>query len=234
MGFFCTLCFQIQTMNSVRALFYIFLISSITSFSQETKISFLALGDSYTIGTSEALKNNWPNQLVEILNKKGYETEVKTVANAGWTSEKLLIEIEKENLKPSYDIVSLLIGVNNQYRGMEFESFKKDFILLLEKSLLLVRNDSTKAIVLSIPDWSITPFARSKDKERIIKELKAYNSFIKLETEKRGMTYIEITKSSRNAGVNPSLLASDSLHPSKKMYKIWVKKIGKKVLKDFN
>ncbi|WP_350293914.1 SGNH/GDSL hydrolase family protein [uncultured Croceitalea sp.] len=221
-------------MNLKRALLCFFLISSTVSFSQETTISFLALGDSYTIGTSERPENNWPNQLTKILNKKGYKTEAKIVAKAGWTTENILSEIKKENLKPNYDLVSLLIGVNNQYRGMEFESFKKDFILLLDKSLLLARNDGTKAIVLSIPDWSVTPFARFKDKVRIVEELKAYNSFIKLETEKRGMTYVEITKSSRNAAVSPSLLASDSLHPSKKMYKIWAKKISKKVLKDFN
>lgn len=221
-------------MNLKRAMLCIFLISLTVSFSQETTVSFLALGDSYTIGTSESPENNWPNQFAKILNKKGYKTETEIIAKAGWTTENILSEIKKEKLKPNYDLVSLLIGVNNQYRGMKFESFKKDFILLLEKSLLLARNDSTKAIVLSIPDWSVTPFARFKDKIRIIEELKAYNSFIKLETEKRGMTYVEITKSSRNASVNPSLLASDSLHPSKKMYKIWAKKISKKVLKDLD
>lgn len=210
------------------------LLSFMASFSQESTVTFLALGDSYTIGTGEDINNNWPNQFTQILFKKGYKTESKILAAAGWTTEKLLMEIKLEDLQPNYDLVSLLIGVNNQYRGMDFESFKKDFTTLLDKCSELVQEDNRKVMVLSIPDWSVTPFARFKDKDRIVTELKAYNTYIKEETEKRNMLYIEITKQSRNAEVNPALLASDSLHPSKKMYKLWAKKISKMVLKELN
>ena len=168
-----------------------------TSYCQNDSISFLALGDSYTIGTAESLKNNWPNQLTAMLSKKYRPTKVKILANAGWTTEKLLFEIEQAHLKSNFDLVSLLIGVNNQYRGMKFESFKKDFGALLEKSIELAKNDSTNVFVLSIPDWSATPFARFKDKIKIEKELKAYNSFIKKETKKRGILFINITQISK-------------------------------------
>ena len=228
---FCILRSQISGMNQIKAVYYLFLICSIASFGQDTKISFLALGDSYTVGTSEIPKNSWPNQFAEILSKKGYKTKTRILADAGWTSDRLLREIEKENIEPNYDLVSLLIGVNNQYRRLDFDSFKKDFITLLDKSVQFAQNDTNKVIVLSIPDWSITPFARFKDKNRITKELKKYNSFIKQETEKRNIIYVEITQLSRNAEVNSSLIASDSLHLSKKMYKMWAKKASKKVLK---
>ena len=204
---------------------------SFSNYGQKKEISFLALGDSYTIGTSELPKNSWPNQLKDMLDKKGFSTKTTILAKAGWTSEQLLVAVKKSKIKPDFDLVSLFIGVNNQYRSQDIKSFKSDFSILLEKSIELAKNNASKVFVISIPDWSVTPFAKFKDKSKITKELKEYNDFIKQEAKEQGVLYIDITQLSRNAEVNSSLIASDSLHPSKKMYKSWVKKINKKILK---
>lgn len=208
------------------------LLGPITSIGQNESIPFLALGDSYTAATSESTINSWPEQLVQILKKKG--TSVNTpeiLAKAGWTSTDLLKTIEAQQLVPSYGLVSLLIGVNNQYKGKDINIFKEEFPKLLDTSIALAQNNPKNVFVLSIPDWSVTPFARLRDKKKIVKELNNYNTIIEEEAKKRNVMFIEITQSSRNAAVNPSLIASDSLHPSKKMYKIWAKKISKKLFK---
>ncbi len=196
--------------------------------AQKDSLSLLALGDSYTIGTSELYQHCWPVQLRKKLNKKDNSIKKpKIIAGAGWTSEKLIKEINKEQLSPNYDLVFLLIGVNNQYRNLDILQFREDFIWLLDKSITLAKNDTTKVIVLSIPDWSVTPFARFKDKSKIAKDIGAYNTIIEAEALKRKLHFINITKLSRKAKYNKSLLANDSLHPSKRMYKEWVSKISK-------
>ncbi|MEO0507885.1 MAG: GDSL-type esterase/lipase family protein [Bacteroidota bacterium] len=203
----------------------------IAGISQEKQYKFLALGDSYTAGTGETLQNSWPVQFVASLKKKGIVvTQSKTIAKAGWTTTDLLKEVANEK-ETDYDLVALLIGVNNQYQGIDPALFEKEFLLLLEQSVLFANNDPSRVFVLSIPDWSVTPFAKYKAKDKIVKELDTYNTFIEATAKKRGVTFIDITKISRNAEVNSALIASDSLHPSKRMYKLWVKKIQKKVLK---
>ncbi len=200
--------------------------------AQHDAISFLALGDSYTVATSEKKVNSWPVQLTQILKKKGVSlNSPEILAKAGWTSTDLIENMEKQQLSNSFGLVGLLIGVNNQYKNKDIDIFKREFPRLLETSIALAKNDPKNVFVLSIPDWSVTPFARFKDKKKIVKELNNYNSIIEEEAKKRGVLFIEITQSSRNAAVNPSLIASDSLHPSKKMYKLWAKKISKKLFK---
>ena len=207
---------------------------SVDTFPQQDSLSFLALGDSYTVGTSELPINSWPLQFAQLMDKKGVPLKPPTVlAGAGWTTDDLLSEISTSNLKTEYDLVSLLIGVNNQYRGLDINQFKDQFIELLDKSVKLAGNNTSRVFVLSIPDWGVTPFARLKDKEKIRRELTTYNAIIEAETDKRGILFIEITKSSQQALWNKSLIASDSLHPSARMYKDWAKKIQKKVLKQF-
>lgn len=202
------------------------------TFSQKDSLSFLALGDSYTVGTSERPENSWPLQLVKTLAKKGILLKApKIIAGAGWTTEKLISEVQSSNLNTEYDLVSLLIGVNNQYRGLDINLFRKHFLSLLEKSISLAGNDTSKIFVLSIPDWGVMPFAALRDKEKITQEIEKYNAIIKEEVAKRNVLYIDITKLSRQAIVDKTLIASDGLHPSKKMYKTWVKKILKNILK---
>lgn len=185
--------------------------------AQNDSIAFLALGDSYTEGTSELRINSWPFQLSAVLRKKKIPLkDPKVIARVGWTTSDLLQAIASENPKPNYDLVSLCIGVNNQFRGQSFEKFQQEFSILLEKSISLAQGNPKNVIVLSIPDYSVTPYARFKDTSRIAKELETYNSYIKKEADAHKTQFIEITKISRNARVNPYLLTQDSLHPSKK------------------
>jgi len=208
---------------------------SAPSFSQRDSLAFLALGDSYTVGTSESYQYSWPVQLKERLAKKEMLLkEPKIIAGAGWTSKKLLEQLARENLSPNYDLVSLLIGVNNQYRNQPISEFQNDLRLLLDKSIALAKNKSSNVFIVSIPDWSVTPFAKLKDKEKIAKEIKAYNSIIVEEAQKHQVLFVDIVKSSREAQFNNSLIAKDSLHPSRKMYKTWVQKISKQLRKKAN
>lgn len=224
---------KLKNTQTLFLLLLLCLLFSGTIYGQKDSLSFLALGDSYTVGTSEIYKNCWPVQLKERLEKKKFNIKKPVIlAGAGWTTKKLLERLEAEKLPNTYDLVSLLIGVNNQYRNQNIADFEKDFILLLDKSIALAKNDKSNVLVLSIPDWSVTPFAKMKDKEKIAKEIKAYNAIIKKETSKRDILYIDITKSSQQALFDTSLIAKDSLHPSKKMYRTWVKKIGKKMEKE--
>jgi lysophospholipase L1-like esterase len=205
------------------------------TFAQKDSLAYLALGDSYTIGTSEKPEFSWPQQLAEKMVTKGKLVETpKIIAGAGWTTTKLISEIQSADLKMDYDLVSLLIGVNNQYRGLDIDLFREQFLELLDESISLAGNDATKVFVVSIPDWGVMPFAKLRDAKKITREIGRYNAIIKAEAEKRYVLYIDITKLSRQAIVDKTLIASDSLHPSKKMYRAWVKKISKNLIKTLN
>jgi len=207
----------------------LFLLSFVPIFSQNDSITFLALGDSYTEGTGEVQRNGWPAQLVSLLNKKKIPVaSPKIVAKVGWTTTDLITHINAEDLQPPYDLVSLLIGVNNQYQGLPLDTFKTEFPALLETAIRLANNNPDNVFVLSIPDYSVTPFARFKDKKKIAQELETYNSIIEDVANQYQVQFIEITELSKKAAFNRSLIVSDSLHPSGKMYKTWAKKIVKK------
>nr|WP_286941445.1 SGNH/GDSL hydrolase family protein [Allomuricauda sp.] len=200
--------------------------------AQETPSSFLALGDSYTAATGELNKNSWPMQLHEIIDKKYIDlNEPHILAKAGWTTTDLLEAIATADLSPPYDQVALLIGVNNQYQGLPIRLFEVEFAQLLARSIELAGNDRSNVFVLTIPDWGATPFARFRDKEKITTEIGRYNRIIKNMAKEQGVLVVDITPSTRNMAVNPNLIASDSLHPSKKMYQSWAKKIAKKLRK---
>ncbi len=124
-----------------------------------------------------------------------------------------------------------MIGVNNQFRGLSIQEFEKDFENLLKSALIFANSKPEKVFVVSIPNWGVTPFARFKDKDKISRELNTFNESILKIAEKYGVLYIDVTKSSRNMGVQPSLIASDSLHPSARMHKQWGKIIAKKLKK---
>jgi len=192
-------------------------------FSQSKKsnsYSYLALGDSYTIGESVKESERWPVQLYKSLkNKISYPT---IIAKSGWTTDQLIDTLNKTKFK-YYDFVSLLIGANNQYRGRSIESFKKDFIELLERSIKYANGKKERVFVVSIPDWGVTPFANSKDTKKIEKEINEFNNIISKECSINGIKFFDITQNSRTALKNKSLIAEDGLHPSKKMYKQWVK-----------
>lgn len=186
-------------------------------------IRYLALGDSYTIGESVGESERWPMQLAELLRQEGYATEVTIIARTGWTTDELWEGIQAQEVEPPYDLVSLLIGVNNQYRGRDIEEYREGFIFLLDKSIEYAGGDVDHVFVLSIPDWGVTPFASSRDSKQIALEIDQFNAINREETEKAGAHYIAITPISREAVSDPSLIAGDGLHPSGKMYVEWVK-----------
>lgn len=190
-------------------------------------LTFLALGDSYTIGESVPVEERWPVQLATQLNDDGTEIESpKIIATTGWTTAELQQAIAKEEqdstVSPSYDLVSLLIGVNNQYRGYDFSIYEKEFEELLQKAIDFAGKDANKVFVVSIPDYGVTPFAASKDPEKIAREIDQYNAKAEEIANKYGVAYINITPISREAATDSSLIASDGLHPSGKMYTSWV------------
>lgn len=186
-------------------------------------LRYLALGDSYTIGESVDESERWPMQLAEKLKQQGYSTEVTIIARTGWTTDELWDGIQARDLTPPYDLVSLLIGVNNQYRGRDIEEYREQFVFLLTKAIEYAGGDADKVIVLSIPDWGVTPFAGSHESRKIAEAINQFNEVNKNETEKAGAHYIYITAISREAINDRSLIAGDGLHPSGKMYAEWAR-----------
>ncbi|MFY7911539.1 MAG: SGNH/GDSL hydrolase family protein [Emticicia sp.] len=195
-------------------------------------LSYLALGDSYTIGESVAENERWPVQLSKSLTKSGVEVgSPQIIARTGWTTDELKEKIISENITKTYDLVSLLIGVNNQYRGRSFEQFRTEFIDLLETALKFAGNKPERVFVVSIPDWGVTPFGGKGQNKTISEQIDLFNKVKKEETEKKGILYIDITPISRQALNDATLIATDALHPSGKMYQQWVEKISPELLK---
>jgi lysophospholipase L1-like esterase len=204
-------------------------------------IKYLALGDSYTIGESIAENERWPNQLAELIRSspktakpfggiEGNSIEVSLIARTGWTTSELWQGIEAAKPEPPYDLVSLLIGVNNQYRGYDIKEYRDEFRFLLQKSIEYADGDPRHVIVLSIPDWGGTPFAADRDRAQIAKEIDAFNAVNRAETDLAGAWYVDITPISRQAIHDLSLVASDGLHPSGKMYAEWARLVYPEVL----
>lgn len=193
---------------------------------------YLALGDSYTIGESVQESDRWPNQLAEVL--KGTSLEVETVtiiAKTGWTTAELINGIESKKNTNQYDLVSLLIGVNNQYRGQSLERFETELIQLIKTALKYSKNGAQGVFLVSIPDWGVTPFAKDRDVKKIALEIQAFNKVIQKQANEFKLPFIDITSISKEAKTDLSLLAPDELHPSGKMYNFWVQKIKKELLK---
>jgi len=186
-------------------------------------IRYLALGDSYTIGESVEATERFPNQLADFLKAGGMQTEVTIIAKTGWTTNELWDGIQASEINPPYDLVSLLIGVNNQYRGYDINEYREQFVFLLNKSIEYAGGNPQRVIVLSIPDWGVTPFAHGQGGERIARDIDAFNAVNRAETEKAGAQYINITPISREAAHDVTLIAGDGLHPSGKMYLEWAK-----------
>lgn len=186
---------------------------------------YLALGDSYTIGESVSEEGRWPNQLARRLEALGIQTEVTIIARTGWTTDELWQGIRAREIQPPYDLVSLLIGVNNQYRGYDINEYREQFTFLLNKSIEYAGGDPNRVLVLSIPDWGVTPFASNRDRQQIAREIDGFNRVNREESERAGVRYMDITPGSRKAVSNEALIASDGLHPSGKMYAMWAEKV---------
>jgi lysophospholipase L1-like esterase len=207
-----------------------FFMSTIDSKAQQT-LTYLALGDSYTIGESLPLKDNFPYQTVDLLKQKGIQiSEPVIVAKTGWTTDELMDAIEKRQLNGQFNFVSLLIGVNNQYRGRDIDTYQKEFEQLLKQAIAFAGGTTNHVFVLSIPDWGATPFAEGRDRVKIANEIDQFNAVNKKVSEKLKVNYIEITAGTREASTNLSLVADDKLHPSKKEYARWAEKLSAGIL----
>lgn len=208
-----------------------FLTAMIQNITAQKTMSFLALGDSYTIGESVPIYHSFPYQTVQLLRKKGMQVHAaEIVAKTGWTTDELMAGIEKTALEKKYDIVTLLIGVNNQYRGKSSDAYAIEFEVLLKKALDFAAGNKKHVYVLSIPDWGVTPFAEGRDRKRIAAEIDLFNRINRKITEAKGITYISITEGTREVPSNPKLVAKDGLHPSGDDYARWAEKLSNAVM----
>lgn len=182
--------------------------------------TFLALGDSYTIGESVVEKDRWSMYLINLLKDAYTINKHDIIARTGWTTEELIQAIADSKNTNQYDMVSLLIGVNNQYRGQSLEKYRKEFRELLQISARFAKNDYKKVFVLSIPDYGITPYGENRNPEQIGKEIDAFNEVAKAECQKVGVPFIDITTISREH-TDAAYIASDGLHFSGKMHELW-------------
>ncbi len=187
---------------------------------------YLALGDSYTIGEGVPEAERWPVQLVARLRAAGLPVSTpQLIARSGWTTDELAEAVAQAAPVGPFDLVSLLIGVNNQYRHRSLEEYRQQFGDLLAQAIALAGGQAQRVLVLSIPDWGVTPFALEmrRDPARVAAEIDAFNAVNEEETRLRGAEYVNVTAVSRQAMHNPNLLAEDGLHPSGLMYAEWVR-----------
>lgn len=197
--------------------------------------NYLALGDSYTIGEAVTMHQNFPHQLVKSLADQDIFFDAPLiVAQTGWTTNELMDAINQKAIKSTFDLVTLLIGVNNQYRGLAINEYEKQFEELLNQAIIFAGGSKDHVIVLSIPDWGVTPFAVDRDKNNISKEIDAFNDINKKISDNHQVHYVDITPESRLAGADNSLLAGDGLHPSAKEYSRWTNMLLPIVTRLFN
>jgi lysophospholipase L1-like esterase len=201
----------------IRLFLALALLSSCSTVNEPAR--YLALGDSYTIGESVAEADRFPNQLARELGI----APPQIIAKTGWTTDELNAAIDAANPQGPFDLVTLLIGVNNQYRGRDAEQYRGEFAALLQRAIGFAGGDATKVIVVSIPDWGVTPFAEGRDRAKIATEIDRYNAINREEAARAGAKYVDITPISR--GNDAALVADDKLHPSGRQYTEWVKAI---------
>jgi len=195
--------------------------------------TYLALGDSYTIGESVNPSLRWPVQLAEKFNNEGFDiAPPQIIAKTGWTTDELMAAMDTAGLDPPYDIVSVLIGVNNQYRGRDTANYRIELQEILDRAIKLTGDKPGMVFVVSIPDWGVMPFAdeHNRDLEKIAAEIDIFNNIKKELSESKGLTYINITDISREASSNRSFIAEDGLHPSGEMYRAWVERIAPRIM----
>jgi lysophospholipase L1-like esterase len=189
---------------------------------------FLALGDSYTIGEGVDAGERWPAQLARAVRARGIAlADPEIVATTGWTTDELSAGIARAAPTPPFDLVSLLVGVNDQYRGRDVNEYREGLLPLLRDGERFAGGESWRVAVLSIPDWSATPFAERDPRGRaaIAADIDQFNEVARAEAAESGMVWVDVTPISRRAALEPALLAADKLHPSGAMYAEWVQSI---------
>lgn len=210
--------------------FLAIVIMSMEATAQKKQVSYLALGDSYTIGEGVATEQNFPHLLASLMRKQGVEVKgPDIVAKTGWTTDELMAGINAAKLLPQYDYVTLLIGVNNQYRGRSLDEYSLQFEMLLMKAIKFAGGDTSHVIVVSIPDWGATPFAKDKgvDRAKVTEEINAFNKENNRIAYQYKVKYVNITAGTREAMVDPELLTDDKLHYSGVEYQRWAAAILK-------
>lgn len=192
------------------------------------KVRYLALGDSYTIGEGLPVEASFPYQTAALMREKGEPfADPEIIAVTGWTTDELETGIAAAAPKGPYDFVTLLIGVNNQYRGRHVEQYREAFKALLEKAIHFANLERSRVVVLSIPDWGVTPFAEGRDRVKIAEDIDHFNRAAHEICQERGVDFLDITCSTRENGSHAEYLAPDGLHPSGKEYAIWAKKLAR-------
>src|SRR6185437_7226303 len=188
--------------------------------------TYLALGDSYTIGEEVPMKENFPHQVVQLLRKEKFDVaEPVIIATTGWTTDELAAAIREHAIKETFSFVTLLIGVNNQYRGRTLDNYKQEYTQLLDQSIVFANGHVQNVFVLSIPDWGVTPFAEGRDRSQIAKEIDEYNKANKEITLAHKCNYLDITDITRKNAGDASYTAKDGLHPSAKEYTVWAQRL---------
>jgi lysophospholipase L1-like esterase len=200
--------------------------TSLAQTNNTTMYTYLALGDSYTIGEQVPAEDNFPHQLVAMLNKDGIPTATpEIIAVTGWTTDELTAAIKEKNIRGTYSFVTLLIGVNNQYRGRTVENYREEYTALLVQAIGFAGGKPERVFVLSIPDWGVTPFAEGRDKPKVAQEIDAYNKAKEEITKAHNCHWLEITQSTREHGTDETYLVEDKLHYSGKEYKVWAERL---------
>lgn len=188
--------------------------------------SFLALGDSYTIGEGVDAQLRWPAQLATRLREEGHSIDpADVIATTGWTTDELASALPSAQLRDRYDLVSLLIGVNNQYRGRDLENYRIECAGLIDFAIGKANGRAQRVMVLSIPDWGVTPFAAAQgaDAERVAAHIDHFNAIARELSIARGTAWIDVTDISRGAGRD--MLTEDGLHPSAEQYALWAERV---------
>ncbi len=190
-------------------------------------VSYLALGDSYTIGESVPVNHNFPYQLADSISRNGRKYESPSIiARTGWRTDQLIKAVESAHLEKEYDLVTLLIGVNNEFQGRSLQEYERDFRILCQKAIELAGNKTDRVYILSIPDYGYTPFGE-KNRERISQRIDLFNASNQRISDSLSLHYIDITGISRRGLNETGLVAADGLHPAAGMYALWVEEILK-------
>ncbi|KAB7732239.1 SGNH/GDSL hydrolase family protein [Rudanella paleaurantiibacter] len=211
----------LSTIRRLCAVWFLFSCTTMEPSAPHT-FSMLSLGDSYTIGESVDPKDRWSVQLAGMLRNGGIDVaDPDIIARTGWTTDELQAAIRASGNTKTYDYVSLLIGVNNQYRGQSLEKYRTEFRQLLQTAITFAKGNTGRVFVLSIPDWGRSAFARGRDREQIAREIDAFNAVAKDECGKVGVVFVDITPVSRAAEGDASQFADDGLHYSGKHMKGW-------------
>lgn len=186
------------------------------------EMRFLALGDSYTIGEGVDEGDRWPVRLAALLRERGVAIgDPRIIARTGWTTDELSAALDDADPRGPYALVTLLIGVNNQYRGRSAEEYRGEFADLLRRAVGFAGGDASRVVVVSIPDWGVTPFAAGRDRATIAAEIDAFNAINRDEARRAGAHWVDVAARSRAAGADPAFLVSDGLHPSGRAYAEW-------------